>query len=88
MHTSHIKKFLLASKSSSRHRLLKNAGLAFQTAIPSCDEDHIKSQLLKSKISIKNLAKYLAREKAMSVSNKTNNYSNFKKTKKNKVLSK
>ena len=72
MHTSHVKKFLLASKSSSRYRLLKNAGLAFQTAIPNCDEDRIKSQLLKSKISIKNLAKYLAREKAMSVSNKTN----------------
>jgi len=73
MHTSHEKKFLLASKSFSRYRLLKNAGLAFQTAIPNCDEDRIKSQLLKSKISIKNLAKYLAREKAMSVSNKTNN---------------
>ena len=73
MHTSHVKKFLLASKSSSRYRLLKNAGLVFQTAIPNCDEDHIKVQLLKSKISIKNLAKHLAREKAMSVSNKTNN---------------
>ena len=73
MHTSHVKKFLLASKSSSRYRLLKNAGLAFQTAIPNCDEGRIKAQLLKSKISIKNLAKYLAREKAMSVSNKTNN---------------
>ena len=73
MHTSHVKKFLLASKSSSRYRLLKNAGLAFQTAIPNCDEGRIKAQLLKSKISIKNLAKRLAREKAMSVSNKTNN---------------
>ena len=55
MHTSHVKKFLLASKSSSRYRLLKNAGLAFQTAIPNCDEGRIKAQLLKSKISIKNL---------------------------------
>ena len=73
MHTSHVKKFLLASKSSSRYRLLKNAGLAFQTAIPNCDEGRIKAQLLKSKISIKNLAKHLAREKAMSVSNETNN---------------
>ena len=73
MHTTHVKKFLLASKSFSRYRLLKNAGLAFQTAIPNCDEAHIKAQLLKSKINIKNLAKHLAREKAMSVSNKTNN---------------
>ena len=73
MHTSDVKKFLLASKSSSRYTLLKNAGLAFQTAIPNCDEGRIKAQLLKSKISIKNLAKHLAIEKAMSVSNKTNN---------------
>ena len=73
MHTAQGKNFLLASKSSSRYRLLKNAGLVFQTAIPNCDEDRIKAQLLKSKISIKNLAKHLAREKAMSVSNKTNN---------------
>ena len=73
MHIAQGKNFLLASKSSSRYRLLKNAGLTFKTAIPNCDEGHIKEQLLKSKISIKNLAKHLAREKAMSVSNKTNN---------------
>ena len=73
MHTAQGKNFLLASKSISRYRLLKNAGLVFQTAIPNCDEDRIKAQLLKSKISIKNLAKHLAREKAMSVNNKTNN---------------
>ena len=73
MHTTHVKKFLLASKSCSRYRLLKNAGLAFQTAIPNCDEGRIKEQFLKSKINIKYLAKHLAREKAMSVSNKTNN---------------
>ena len=72
MYTPHVKKFLLASKSYSRYRLLKNAGLAFQTAIPNCDEDHIKSQRIKSKISIKNFAKHLAREKAMSICNKTN----------------
>ena len=72
MHTAYGKNFLLASKSSSRYRLLKNAGLTFQTAIPNCDEGRIKAQLLKSKISIKTLAKHLAKEKAMSVSNKTN----------------
>lgn len=73
MHTAYGKKFLLASKSPSRQRLLKSAGLSFQTAIPNCDEDHTKVQLLKSKINIKNFAKYLAREKAMSVGGKTNN---------------
>ena len=73
MHKAYGKNFLLASKSSSRYKLLKNAGLNFQTTAPTCDEDLIKARLLKSKISIKNLAKHLAREKAMSVSIKTNN---------------
>ena len=73
MHTAHGNNFLLASKSSSRYRLLKNAGLTFQTATPKCDEDQIKERLLKSQISLKKFAKHLAREKAMSVSNKTNN---------------
>ena len=71
MHTVHEKNFLLASKSSSRYRLLKNAGLTFRTTMPNCDESLIKAQLLKSKISIRNFAKHLAREKAMSVSKKT-----------------
>ena len=48
MHIAYGKKFLLASKSSSRQRLLKSAGLSFQTAIPNCDEDYIKIQLLKT----------------------------------------
>ena len=73
MHTAYGKKFLLASKSPSRQRILKSAGLSFQTAIPNCDEDRIKAQLLNSKINIKNFAKHLAKEKAMSVGGKTNN---------------
>ena len=72
MHTTYGQNFLLASKSSSRYRLLKNAGLTFKTTTPNCDEGLIKEQLIKSQISIKNFAKHLAREKAMSVSNKTN----------------
>ena len=66
------KNFLLASNSSSRYRLLKSAGLKFQTTKPLCNEELIKEKLLNLKINIKNLPKYLAREKALSVSKKTN----------------
>ena len=66
------KNFLLASNSSSRYRLLKSAGLKFQTTKPLCNEELIKEKLLNLKINIKNLPKYLAKEKALSVSKKTN----------------
>tara|TARA_Y100001970_G_scaffold30162_1_gene37420 strand:- start:7339 stop:7932 length:594 start_codon:yes stop_codon:yes gene_type:complete len=66
------KNFLLASNSSSRYSLLKGAGLKFQTTRPQCDEELIKQKLLNLKINIKNLPKYLAKEKALSVSKKTN----------------
>ena len=42
------KKFILASNSASRKRLLKNAGLIFSTEKPLCDEEYIKNQLDKS----------------------------------------
>ena len=54
------KKFILASNSSSRKTLLKNAGLNFFTEKPLCDEDYIKDQLLKKNINTKNLPKLLA----------------------------
>ena len=62
------KKFILASNSASRKMLLKNAGLSFFTKKPLCDENHIKNQLLKKNINIKNLPKLLAKAKALSVS--------------------
>ena len=61
-------KFILASNSASRKMLLKNAGLSFFTKKPLCDESHIKNQLLKKNINIKNLPKLLAKAKALSVS--------------------
>ncbi len=64
------KKFILASNSASRKRLLKNAGLSFLTQKPLCDEAHIKDQLLKKNINKKNLPKLLAEAKALSVSKK------------------
>ena len=62
------KKFILASNSASRKMLLKNAGLSFFTKKPLCDENHIKDQLLKKNINIKNFPKLLAKAKASSVS--------------------
>ena len=64
------KKFILASNSASRKRLLKNAGLSFFNKKPLCDEDYIKNQLLKKNINKKNLPKLLAEAKALSVSKK------------------
>ena len=64
------KKFILASNSASRKRLLKNAGLVFLTKKPLCDEEYTKDQLLKKNINIKNFPKLLAQAKALSVSKK------------------
>ncbi len=62
------KKFILASNSTSRKMLLKNAGLSFFTKKPLCDEDCIKNQLIKKNINITNFPKLLAEAKALSVS--------------------
>ena len=64
------KQFILASNSSSRKMLLKNAGLNFFTEKPLCDEDHIKNQLLEKNINRKKLPKLLAEAKSLSVSEK------------------
>ena len=63
-------KFVLASNSSSRKTLLKNAGLSFFIEKPLCDEDYIKSKLLKKNINKKKLPKLLAKAKALSISKK------------------
>ncbi len=62
------KPFILASKSKSRHALLKNAGLNFTTTSPLCDEELVKKNLLKKTINKRNLAIQLAKAKALSVS--------------------
>ena len=67
-------KFILASNSSSRYRLLKEAGLNFVKISPSCNEETIKNQLIKQSINKKNLSKLLAKEKALSVSFKKPNH--------------
>jgi septum formation protein len=64
------KQFILASNSSSRKMILKNAGLRFFAEKPLCDEEYIKDQLLKKSINKKRLPKLLAKAKALSVSEK------------------
>jgi len=62
------KKFILASNSYSRYRLLKNAGLSFIKKKPLCDEEIIKLNFLKKNFNKKKLPSFLAKEKALSVS--------------------
>jgi len=67
------KKFILASNSPSRYKLLKNAGLNFIKTKPLCNEEKIKKQLIKNNIKKTNIAKFLAKEKALSISIKKPN---------------
>ena len=67
------KTFILASNSASRYRLLKSAGLSFNTTPPFCNEEKIKKKLLDKKLNKKNIPMYLAKEKALSVSAKKPN---------------
>ena len=68
------KKFILASNSSSRYKLLKSAGLNFSKQKPLCDEEDIKKRLLKKTINQKQIPRQLAKEKALSVSLKKTNH--------------
>ena len=62
------KKFILASNSASRYRLLKSAGLQFIKKKPLCDEDFVRKTFVKKNINILSFANLLAKEKAISVS--------------------
>ena len=64
------RQFILASNSTSRKMLLKNAGLTFFIKKPLCDEVYIKDQLLKKNVNKKKIPKLLAEAKALSVSKK------------------
>ena len=66
--------YILASTSSSRYNILKNAGLRFRKTKPLCNEEEIKNKICKkNKPSL--VAKKLSFEKAKSVS-KTKKYNN------------
>ena len=68
------KKFILASNSKSRFRILKNNKLNFKKVSPACDEDLIKKKKIKEKIPPKKISLCLATNKAASVSKKYYNY--------------
>ena len=64
------KKFILASNSKSRYFILKNNKLNFQQVSPVCDEEAIKREKIKEKLSPKKISLCLAINKAASVSKK------------------
>ena len=67
------KKFILASKSKSRSFILNNNNLNFIQIPPDCDEELIKKQNIRKKVSLKKISLYLAKSKAQSVSIKRKN---------------
>ena len=62
------RKFILASNSLSRYRLLKGAGLNFTQTSPKCDEGQIKNKLKNKQTNLTNYSRILAKNKAMSIS--------------------
>jgi septum formation protein len=60
----------LASKSSARQMLLRNAGVAFEAVSPGVDEDAAKAGLLTDEASPRDIADALAEMKAVKVSAK------------------
>jgi len=60
--------FILASKSLSRKKILKNNGLNFKQIKPTCNEEFYKKNLLKQKKSPTQIAKKLSTLKAKSIS--------------------
>ena len=67
------KKFILASNSKSRFFILKNNKLNFRCVSPICDEELIKKQKIKEKLSPKKISLFLAKNKALSISKKNYN---------------
>ena len=61
------KKFILASSSKSRYKILKQNNLNFLRKKPNCNEELIKKELNKKNKSPIQIVKYLAKEKAKSV---------------------
>ena len=61
-------KFILASSSHSRYKILKNNNLFFKVIKPKCNEEKLKKQMIKNKHSPKTISLGLARLKSISVS--------------------
>ncbi len=63
-------KYILASSSKSRYKILKNVGFNFIQVKPTCDEEKIKNQIKKKNVLPHEIAKILSHEKAKSISMK------------------
>ena len=61
------KKFILASSSNSRYKILKQNNLNFFKKKPTCNEELIKKNLIKKNKKPIQVVKYLARAKAKSI---------------------
>ena len=61
-------KFILASSSYSRYKILKNNNLVFKVIKPKCNEEKLKTKMIKNKTSPKKISLELARLKSTSVS--------------------
>ena len=61
---------ILASSSSSRATLLRNAGVAFDTYPPQLDEQMIKESMISEDLSCRDMADHLAEMKASKVASK------------------
>ena len=70
-------RYILASSSQSRYKILKNAGFNFKQITPDCDETKIKHEMKKRKKNAADIAKKLSYEKAKSVSVKKQYYKNL-----------
>ena len=57
----------LASKSSARQMILKNAGVAFEAVSPGVDEDAAKAGLLAEEVTPRDIADALARTPGTSI---------------------
>jgi len=66
-------KFILASSSYSRYKILKQNGLNFTKKKPLCNETTLKKNLLKKKYTPKRISLELAKAKAKSIANKNIN---------------
>lgn len=67
------RRFVLASSSNSRYKMLKNVGLVFEKKNPKCNEDILKKKLLEEKKTPKKISLELARLKAKSISSFSKN---------------
>lgn len=60
--------FILASKSKSRQKILKNNNLNFKQKKPKCDESYYKKKFLKEKKSLLKVSQELSKLKAKNIS--------------------